>query len=125
MADYVYVAVTNIPSDYHAADLRDHFSALVESKSFLCFHYRHRPEKSSASGTEDSMSSTERLNVNCKKTKRCCVVKVAKAKVQNMLQYNETNWTGADGEISEVLCNVSAISLATQESITGILKFVS
>jgi len=42
-----YVLVSNIPSDYHTADLRRFFSDYVEGERLTCFHYRHRPDKNS------------------------------------------------------------------------------
>jgi len=39
------VLVSNIPPDYHTADLRRFFSDYVEQEKLICFHYRHRPEK--------------------------------------------------------------------------------
>ena len=39
----VYAMIFNIPSSYHASQLRNFFSEIVESSGFENFHYRHRP----------------------------------------------------------------------------------
>lgn len=39
-----YGILSNIPADFHSADLRNYFSQFIESKGFSCFHFKHRPE---------------------------------------------------------------------------------
>lgn len=58
-----FVLVGNIPSDLRSADLRAFFSHLVELGSFVCFHFKHRPEYVPSSSTavlvtEDQVHNT-------------------------------------------------------------------
>ncbi|RUS69268.1 hypothetical protein EGW08_022973, partial [Elysia chlorotica] len=114
-----YVAVTNIPNDYHASDLRAHFSALVESRSFICFHFRHRPEKSpepsEGSNFPDSKGpkyhSAMNKSIKTKSGKRCCIVKLFRNQLRQLLKHNGNNWTDAIGVMSEGVCKVTSITL--------------
>lgn len=41
----MHLIITNIPEDLHTSDLRNFFSEYVETEAFICFHFRHRPQK--------------------------------------------------------------------------------
>ncbi|CAG5124801.1 unnamed protein product [Candidula unifasciata] len=101
---FQYLALTNIPPGFHASDLRAHFSSLVESGSFLCFHFRHRPEK---------VSSDIDDRGNQKGRKLCCVVKIVRNKLEDLMRYNSQNWTNVDGEYLADRCHLSQIQLAS------------
>ncbi|NWJ09344.1 GPTC3 protein, partial [Crypturellus undulatus] len=47
-----YCVVSGIPAALRSAQLRRYFSQFVEAGGFLCFHYRHRPERAAAGGGE-------------------------------------------------------------------------
>ena len=119
MADYSYVAVTNIPSNYHASDLRVHFSTLVETKSFICFHFRHRPEKVNTFADRSRSRSTLVSDV-----KLCCIVKVVRTSLSQLLDHDGNNWTNAQCETSQVLCNVTPIRLKTKNVTESEGKFI-
>ena len=118
MATCAYVAVTNIPNDYHASDLRAHFSALVETRSFICFHFRHRPEKQPSPSESHELNSTHSLN-RTQNVKRCCIVKVLSTKLRQLLKHNGNNWTNAVGDTSEGICNVTSITLTKCRSLSS------
>ncbi|BFZ19631.1 hypothetical protein BsWGS_22670 [Bradybaena similaris] len=111
-SDHKYLTVTNIPSHFHAADLRAHFSSLVESSSFLCFHFRHRPEKTSSS---DKNKGDRKL---------CCVVKIVSTKLDEVMRYNKQNWTTVDGELLAGECQLSQIKLTPSGTNDGGLDAV-
>ncbi|XP_074642547.1 G patch domain-containing protein 3-like [Tubulanus polymorphus] len=58
MNEFVYAVVRNIPKTYHTSDLRNYFSQFIESGGFDCFHFKHRPEKTSTYSSENIPSST-------------------------------------------------------------------
>lgn len=41
----MHLIITNIPKDLHTSDLRNFFSEYIETEAFICFHFRHRPQK--------------------------------------------------------------------------------
>ncbi|XP_073420000.1 G patch domain-containing protein 3 [Dendrobates tinctorius] len=41
----VVFLVSGIPRSFRSVDLRHYFSQFTESDGFVCFHYRHRPER--------------------------------------------------------------------------------
>ncbi|KAM3936456.1 G patch domain-containing protein 3 [Leptodactylus fuscus] len=41
----VLLLVSGIPRTFRSAQLRHYFSQFTESEGFVCFHYRHRPER--------------------------------------------------------------------------------
>ncbi|NWY18931.1 GPTC3 protein, partial [Aphelocoma coerulescens] len=45
-----YCLVSGIPAALRSAQLRAYFSQFLEAGGFLCFHYRHRPERLPAGG---------------------------------------------------------------------------
>ncbi|XP_059164402.1 G patch domain-containing protein 3-like [Physella acuta] len=99
--DSMYAVVSNIPENFHTADLRAHFSSLIESKLFICFHFRHRPENT-ANRNDLSRNITRRF---------CCVVKIFKTRLQELMDYNEKHWSDVSGETLSDLCYVSPIKL--------------
>ncbi|KAH9515528.1 G patch domain-containing protein 3 [Bulinus truncatus] len=106
MEDTVYVAISNIPNDHRSSDLRAHFSSLIEGSSFVCFHYRHRPQKS------NKISNTESEQV--KHVHRCCcVVKIVKHKYDELMKLNNSQWTNSKGEILQELCHMKSITINT------------
>lgn len=48
-----YVLVSNIPAEYHTADLRRFFADFVEAGKFDCFHFRHRRERPRPKSADD------------------------------------------------------------------------
>lgn len=52
----VYLIVSGIPAGLRSAQLRSYFSQFREQPGcgFLCFHYRHRPERAPSKAAPDS-----------------------------------------------------------------------
>ena len=63
----VYAMIFNIPSSYHASQLRDFFSEIVESSGFENFHYRHRPMMSKPRILSNNDNSKSGKKENCEK----------------------------------------------------------
>jgi hypothetical protein len=63
----VLLIVSNIPSDFHTYDLRRHFADFVETDRFICFHFRHRPEKGkfSEDAVEDEKKGLNYAKATC------------------------------------------------------------
>ena len=111
-----YIAITNIPSRFHTADLRAYFADFIEDQSFTCFHFRHRPEKpkeantnstlmtqnsssqpqpSSSSSSNYVSNETTMTNMNGKSNDRiqttnvsycCCVAKIKSSQLTQFLE---------------------------------------
>ena len=125
------VVVGNIPGEFHSTDLRYFFSSFIEKDGFLCFHYRHRPErfhftnkaqgqgKVDQSETRDEVaSSSERSSSNdpgvlhASKSKNCCVVSVKKELEREFLRrYRGKQWSGRGGELHSGRVRVSRLHL--------------
>ncbi|KAK5604829.1 hypothetical protein CRENBAI_008915 [Crenichthys baileyi] len=86
----VYLAISNVPTAFHSADLRNYFSQFIESGGFHCFHYRHRPEvlrdpetseptvgedgENASSASPEPRESTPSSSVSKTAVKSCCCV---------------------------------------------------
>ena len=104
-----YVAITNIPYGFKTADLRCFFSEYVESGSFKCFHYRHRPEKNDQTPSTGSRSKNSNY---C-----CCVVKIKDSKKDCFLaRYSNQNWIDCNDKYSKEVCEISFIKTETPET---------
>ncbi|XP_063875610.1 G patch domain-containing protein 3-like [Scylla paramamosain] len=40
----MHFVISNVPENFHSADLRNFFSEFIEKRAFNCFHFRHRPQ---------------------------------------------------------------------------------
>jgi hypothetical protein len=63
-----YVLISNIPSDYHTADLRRFFADYVEGGKFECFHFRHRRERPRQKPAEDAACAVPRNDMYSRAT---------------------------------------------------------
>ena len=63
----VYAMIFNIPSSYHASQLRNFFSEIVESSGFENFHYRHRPMMNKPRILSNNDNSKSSKKENCEK----------------------------------------------------------
>lgn len=113
--DAMYAAVSNIPGNFHTADLRAHFSSLIESKLFICFHFRHRPENTANSNDSLRLRNITRSRESSKK-RFCCVVKIINTRNQELMNYNEKHWSDVTGDLLSDLCYVSPIKLKSKHS---------
>lgn len=142
-----FVLVGNIPAQLKSADLRAFFSHLVEKQSFVCFHYRHRPEHAAvghwqgnqatdhdeASTSADAPSvpessasvSGEVENAGEFKTptavaSRCCVAAVMTRRLGDELlkRYGDRNWAKSGGELLRRKVKLSKLSVLFKETKT-------
>ncbi len=107
-----FLLVGNIPGRFRSSDLRAYFSQLIEKNSFLCFHYRHRPERLAASDTHDSAPSAPSAPRSC-----CCVVAVIKGAEGELYRlYHDKNWAYPDGELLRARVRVSNLAISLGET---------
>lgn len=110
--DVVYFAVSNIPATFRSADLRNYFSQFVEDKSFVCFHYRHRPEvlrdtaeSRAAKGPQDANDGCEpagaegRLAAAKGEKTCCCIMSVRGGEDDRFIRmYAGNHWVASGGD---------------------------
>ena len=103
--DGVYLIINNIPKTFHSSDLRNFFSAFIETGGFICFHYRHRPEVQKPSGTVQNVNKEQSRRVT-----NCCVVKVVSERVSEFLKsYNGEHWLDKKGESLVTRCFIKRL----------------
>lgn len=130
----LFFLVGNIPTTFHSANLRNHFSHFVEGEHFRCFHYRHRPEEehnlldmkrngpsslqdsSATDGLMTSTSTSYSSSGGTRKRRHCCVVAVfdqfGKVFVE---KYHNKNWSQTDGGLLPGKVRISRLNvMATQ-----------
>jgi len=137
-----FLVVSNIPALLHTADLRRFFSGFVESEKFLCFHFRHRPEKGketavekippSLNNTSTSYSSHACGRVHTARTSKdarvsnCCIVKLRAEFVPSFItQYHRKHWLNSKEEEIPVKCFITKVKLDVPDGgseISDILK---
>lgn len=94
---YVTILVSAIPKVFHSADLRNFFSAFVETKAFHCFHFRHRPMPPSADG-----ASSQSL---------MCFLQIYRDRLKEFLRlYHRKHWINAQGTYFSSLCLISEVT---------------
>jgi len=125
--DESFVIISNIPADLHTSDLRRFFSSFVETEKFLCFHFRHRPEKGKESAAEASSSlqsnqasyssqacgRVHTINTSkVVKVSNCCIVKLRSEYVPSLIsRYHRKHWLNSKEEEIPVKCFISKIKL--------------
>ncbi|XP_038233711.1 G patch domain-containing protein 3 [Dermochelys coriacea] len=78
-----YCLVSRIPAALRSAQLRSYFSQFAEAGGFLCFHYRHRPERGDPPGP-----------ATC-----CCLVAVRLGQARRLVRmYSGKRWLDAQGD---------------------------
>ncbi|XP_063810776.1 G patch domain-containing protein 3 [Pseudophryne corroboree] len=92
----VFLVVCGIPRRFRSAQLRHYFSQFTESGGFVCFHYRHRPERrGSAAAGYDAF---------------CCPVSVRPERAQSFRRmYHGKPWLDATGSQVPGRCLIHAI----------------
>ncbi|NP_001086607.1 G-patch domain containing 3 L homeolog [Xenopus laevis] len=95
----VVFVVCGIPRSFRSAQLRHYFSQFTESDGFVCFHFRHRPERRGES------------SATC-----CCPVTVKPERAQSFLQmYNMKPWLEKDGNQIPGTCLVRKVRVGPME----------
>ncbi|NWR81589.1 GPTC3 protein, partial [Centropus unirufus] len=104
-----YCLVSGIPASLRSAQLRAYFSQFVEAGGFLCFHYRHRPERPAAPGGDPRT--------------RCCPVAVRPGRARRLVRmYSGKRWAGPGGASLPGRCVIRRVRLGDA---TGMEMFPS
>lgn len=115
-----YVFVSNIPSDFHSADLRNFFSDFVESEKFHCFHFRHRPQsevlqlKPVIRNLQDGHKKQQKVESKYLTANPvCCILKCenAKEKVEIVKKYHFQHWVDSKENILTSRCVIVVVKL--------------
>ncbi|KAM4806935.1 G patch domain-containing protein 3 [Urocitellus parryii] len=145
----VYLVVSGIPCGLRSAQLRSYFSQFREQPGggFLCFHYRHRPERAHPQATPDSVptsanpdaegqvlsqtAATDARSLSTRNTAPaqtrtcCCVISVrGLAKAQRFLRmYSGRRWLDSLGTWLPGRCVIHRLRLPTEASGLGSFPF--
>ncbi|XP_069731659.1 G patch domain-containing protein 3 [Phaenicophaeus curvirostris] len=96
-----YCLVSGIPASLRSAQLRAYFSQFVEAGGFLCFHYRHRPERPAAAGEKPR---------TC-----CCPVAVRPGRARRLVRlYSGKRWVGPGGASLPGRCVIRRVRLGAR-----------
>ncbi|NXP55547.1 GPTC3 protein, partial [Heliornis fulica] len=96
-----YCLVSGIPTALRSAQLRAYFSQFVEAGGFLCFHYRHRPERPPA-GSEEAAAPR-----SCS-----CLVAVKPGRARRFVRmYSGKRWVGPGGVSLPGRCFIRRVRL--------------
>lgn len=97
-----YCLVSGIPAALRSAQLRAYFSQFLEAGGFLCFHYRHRPERPPAGGGGASAPRT------CS-----CLVSVRPGRARRFVRmYSGKRWVGPGGAALPGRCLIRRVRLS-------------
>ncbi|XP_054148328.1 G patch domain-containing protein 3 [Melozone crissalis] len=98
-----YCLVSGIPAALRSAQLRAYFSQFLEAGGFLCFHYRHRPERPPAAGGGGASAPR-----TC-----CCLVSVRPGRARRFVRmYSGKRWLGPDGAALPGRCLIRRVRLS-------------
>ncbi|XP_048824934.1 G patch domain-containing protein 3 isoform X2 [Lagopus muta] len=99
-----YCLVSGIPAALRSAHLRAYFSQFLEAGGFLCFHYRHRPERPLAGGSDGQSAAPS----TC-----CCPVAVRPGRARRFVRmYSGRRWVGPGGTSLPGRCHVRRVRLS-------------
>lgn len=140
----VYLIVSGIPAGLRSAQLRSYFSQFREQRScgFLCFHYRHRPERASPKAAPNSaqtpvgrvLSQTSVADARAPSTLDsapaqartcCCVISVrGAAQAQRFFRmYSGRQWLDSQGTWLPGRCFIRRLRLPSEASGLGSFPF--
>ncbi|XP_039589701.1 G patch domain-containing protein 3 isoform X2 [Passer montanus] len=98
-----YCLVSGIPASLRSAHLRAYFSQFLEADGFLCFHYRHRPERPPA-GDGGGASAPRTCS---------CPVAVRPGRARRFVRmYSGKRWVGPGGATLPGRCLVRRVRLS-------------
>ena len=124
-----FYLIRNIPESYHSADLRSFFSRLVEADSFVCFHYKHRPEHATPSTDDESLStsaftsdrpSTSTITSDNSQSgsgrtvsTKCCVAVLEGGgeREESLRSYSNKNWVDSNGDAMALKVRVQRLTV--------------
>lgn len=106
-----YCLVSGIPAALRSAQLRAYFSQFVEADGFLCFHYRHRPERPPAGGGGGEAAAPR----TC-----CCPVAVRPGRARRFVRmYSGKRWVGPGGASLPGRCLIRRVRLSPGTGTSG------
>ncbi|XP_075408989.1 G patch domain-containing protein 3 [Tenrec ecaudatus] len=135
-----YLVVSGIPAELRSAHLRSYFSQFRERRGggFLCFHYRHRPERASSQAAprpapapadaagaslaqppaSDAPALPCRDSAQVQTHTCCCVISVrGAARAQELLRmYSGRPWVDSQGTLLPGRCCIRRLRLPTEAS---------
>lgn len=138
----VYLVVSGIPAVLRSAQLRSYFSQFREQRGggFLCFHYRHRPERGppqaspdaaraapepaaedpvlARAAASDARAVPARDSAAVQTRTCCCIVSVrGVAQAQRLLRmYSGRRWLDSQGTWLPGRCLIRRLRLPTEAS---------
>ncbi|NXR91120.1 GPTC3 protein, partial [Hypocryptadius cinnamomeus] len=96
-----YCLVSGIPASLRSAHLRAYFSQFLEAGGFLCFHYRHRPERPPAGGGASAPRTCS------------CLVSVRPGRARRFVRmYSGKRWIGPGGAALPGRCLIRRVRLS-------------
>lgn len=122
MSEFAFVIINNIPTSYHSRDLRNFFSQFIETKGFVCFHFRHRPEvkqnkESSKPVHQVQQEPNPKINDGVNSSTCCCVAKLLPRRCNQFLElYNKMHWLDIKGETLTSRCFIRKIKVTQNPS---------
>ncbi|XP_038190865.1 G patch domain-containing protein 3 [Arvicola amphibius] len=146
----VYLVVSGIPPELRSAQLRNYFSQFREQRGggFLCFHYRHRPERGppqaaapdaaraapdpaaedpdlTQTAAPDTRAVPARNSAPVQTRTCCCVVSVrGVAQAQRLLRmYSGRRWLDSEGTWLPGRCLIRRLRIPTEASDLGPFPF--
>ncbi|KAI5768161.1 GPATCH3 [Gulo gulo luscus] len=140
----VYLIVSGIPACLRSAHLRSYFSQFREQRGcgFLCFHYRHRPERGPSqappesaltpvgqvlaqSSVTDAHTLSSPVCAPAQTRTCCCVISVrGAAQAQQLLRmYSGRRWLDSQGTWLPGRCLIRRLRLPTEASGLGSFPF--
>ncbi|XP_003799854.1 G patch domain-containing protein 3 [Otolemur garnettii] len=145
----VYLVVSGIPPGLRSAQLRSYFGQFREHRGggFLCFHYRHRPERAPSQAALDSgltntdppangqlLAQTSATNARALPSRDsapihthtcCCVISVrGLSQAQRFLRmYSGRRWLDSQGTWLPGRCLIRRLRLPTEASGLGSFPF--
>ncbi|XP_053254649.1 G patch domain-containing protein 3 [Podarcis raffonei] len=97
-----YCLISCVPAQLRSTDLRFYFSQFIEAGGFLCFHYRHRPER------VEGPSAPSRPGPTC-----CCLVAVKPGWSRRLVRmYSGKRWIDAQGETLPGRCLIRRVRVS-------------
>ncbi|CAF0775266.1 unnamed protein product [Didymodactylos carnosus] len=101
---YTTVLISSIPKNFRSCDLRNFFSLFVETNSFKCFHYRHRPMPN-----ENNQCSLYTM----------CFVQIYNKKLNEFIRlYHRKHWLNSKGNYLSSTCLISNVKTEEVSSIS-------
>ncbi|XP_062996546.1 G patch domain-containing protein 3 [Elgaria multicarinata webbii] len=105
-----YCLVSGVPAQLRSVDLRSYFSQSIEADAFLCFHYRHRPERRDPGSVAPSQPGS-----SC-----CCLVMVRPGwSLRLVRMYSGKRWIDKKGEMLPGRCIIRRVRVSPDRDVAA------